>query len=265
MCELIGFPKVDEHPAAVIERLGGVHVAGRHNCLARAERVGECAAGDLVRVEVRCDVDIGREQELDDVLLAHVLIDERDMIVHPERMNLRDERVAIVLALHAEEVGMRLARDEVERVGMPAHDLGHRGDHELEPFTGVDQAEGGDDRPAFDAELRLEGMPSARRDHRHAVRNHPRGARESVVVCEDRDGAHRHDDHRVAQFVDAAHRLENRWCRGWQHRVHRRDDRLAAAPRGTLADGPRTHCRSSVRTPVRARATCRTARIRARC
>ena len=66
---LVGGPEPDQEPAVVGERLLRVEVRRGDDRLAGAERVGQRAAGDLVRVEVRRDVDVGGEQVLDDVLL----------------------------------------------------------------------------------------------------------------------------------------------------------------------------------------------------
>ena len=46
-----------------------MEVLGGHHGLAGSECVRERAAGDLVGIEIRSHVDIGREEEFDDVAL----------------------------------------------------------------------------------------------------------------------------------------------------------------------------------------------------
>ena len=138
------------------------------------------------------------------------MIDECDVVVHPQRVHLRYQALAIVLALCSQQVGMRLTRDEVEGVRMPRNDTGHRLDHVLEPLARVDQAKGRDDRPPFDAELLLETLAAVRLDGRHSVGDDPRHSGGAVLRGEDVDRRRGHHDDLAAEFADGAHRLPHR-------------------------------------------------------
>jgi hypothetical protein len=67
---------------------------------------------------------------------------------------------------------MRLAQNEIERIGLLAGDYLHRLDHELQSFARIDQSERGQDRAARDAQLILHQRATVRLDRRHTVRNH---------------------------------------------------------------------------------------------
>ena len=58
-----------------------MRVPGGDDCFARAESVGQRAAGDLVWVQVGGYVNIACQQVVDDLVLGKVLGDEQDMLL----------------------------------------------------------------------------------------------------------------------------------------------------------------------------------------
>ena len=135
-------PEVDQDAPVLRERLLRVQVRRRDHRLARAQRVGQGAARDLVRVEVRRHVDVGGEQVLDDVLLVQVLVHEEHLVAETQLVDELLQAVAVLLAALLEQFGVGLAGDQVERLGVAGHDRGHRFDRVLEALAGPHEAEG---------------------------------------------------------------------------------------------------------------------------
>ena len=213
-------PEVDQDAPVLRERLLRVQVRRRDHRLARAQRVGQRAARDLVRVEVGRHVDVGGEQVLDDVLLVEVLVDEEHLVAETELVDELLQTVAVLLASLLEQFGVGLAGDQVERLGVAGHDRGHGLDRVLEALAGPDEAEGRDDRVPVEPELRLQPASSLRLDVRHAVRDHERVLGDPVVALEDLDGALGHHREAVRRLGDRSDRVADRGRGIGQHRVH---------------------------------------------
>ena len=79
-----GIPKGHEHAAAVCQQFPSVPVGCRDHRLAAAERVGQCARGDLVLAEIGGDVDVGRTDEGEQLRHLDVAIVEDDVPRHAE-------------------------------------------------------------------------------------------------------------------------------------------------------------------------------------
>src|SRR5438105_7232579 len=136
---------------------------------------------------------------------------------------------------------MRLTDDQVQRVRVPSDDARHRIDHVLKALAWVDEAEGGDDRPAFDAKLPLEAMAPLRSDRRHPMRYHDRWLGDPIHVAKESRRGLRHDDDHGALFRDAAKRVAHPRLRLRQDRMEGRDDRLvelAEKSRRVIVIGP---------------------------
>ena len=138
-------------------------------------------------IEVGRDVDVGRQQQLDDLLLAQVLVQERHVVVEIEALDHGEELVAVLLTAVAQKLGVGLAGDQVERFGVSLRDPRHRFDHVLESLARPDEAERGDDLAARESELLLQLAASTRLDVGHAVLDHARRCRHSVHVAQDVD------------------------------------------------------------------------------
>src|SRR6185503_311018 len=218
----------DEDAAAALQHFFGVEVWRGDDRLPRAERVREGAARDLVRIEVRGDIDIRREEVVHDLALGEVLVHELDVIAHPQARSRRDERVPIRLAFPFLQLGVRLADDEIESGGMASDDLRHRLDDVLEALPRVDEPEGGDDRTLLDAELPLESMASPWLDGGHAVLDHHRRTRYPVDLAEQTCRGRAPDDDLIAALRDVANGLERPRLRLWRDGVQSRDHGLRA-------------------------------------
>ena len=111
-------------------------VGSGHHRRTAAERIGECAGGDLVLAEIGRDVDIGRADVCDKLIQFEIAVAKHHAVGDAECRRERDERLAIPLALVAEEPRMGGAGDHVDRRRMPGDDPRHRVDHVLDPLAG---------------------------------------------------------------------------------------------------------------------------------
>src|SRR5207249_855185 len=175
-----GVTERNDDAAAIGEDLARVQVRRRDDRLPCPERIRQRAAGDLVRIEVGRDVDVRRQQVVDDLPLREVLVHELHVVRDTEALRDLDERVAVRLAGLLQELGVRLTDDEIERAGMRRDDLGHRLDDVLETLAGVHEPEGRHDLASLDAELPLEAPAAVRLDRGHAVLDDDRFFRDAV-------------------------------------------------------------------------------------
>ena len=171
-------------------------------------------------------VDVGREQVLDDVLLVEVLVDEQHVIGKVELLDQGLQPVAVLLAARLEQLRVRLARDQVERLGVACGHGGHRLDRVLQPLARTDEAERRDDRAPVQAELGLQAATPLRLDVGHPVGDHERPFLDAVVAVQDVDRGLGHHDEPVRGLGDGTHRLADRRGGIGQHRVHVHQRRL---------------------------------------
>ena len=225
--DLLRRTEVDQDASVVGERFLGMQIRRGDDGLAGAERVAQRAAGDLVRVEVRRDVDVARQQELDDVVLPQVLVHEGDVVADAQLLDDLDQLVAVLLAVAPQQFRMGLARDEVQRVGMLRGDGGHRLQDVLQPFARAHQAERRHDMAPVQAQLVLQASTALGFDVRHAVLDDRYGGAHAVDLVQDADGRFGHDDQAVGGLGD----LPNGGAHGGRglrkHGVHRDERGLA--------------------------------------
>ena len=74
----------DEEAAVVRQELARVSIRSRNDGLSVPYCVGQCPGGDLLRVQVRGDVDVRRRQELGELGRAHEAIVKDDVRLHAE-------------------------------------------------------------------------------------------------------------------------------------------------------------------------------------
>jgi hypothetical protein len=120
----LGVSPGDQDPAPVDEELPRVQVGRGDHGLAGANGVGQRPGRDLLRLEIRGDVDVRGGKELDELALAHETIVEDDVGVHAQalRAKLQHEPVGFPLAfLH---VGMRGSEHDIDGVWMLRDDRG---------------------------------------------------------------------------------------------------------------------------------------------
>ena len=179
----------------------------------------------------------------------------------------RLQPVAIRLALVRDEIGVRRAEHDVERVGMPRDDRGQRLDHRLDPLVRREQAEGQHDLAPLPAEARLEQC----RDRRSARSGTPCGI---ITICsrvgaidaaQDVAPALGHHDDLARRGAAAPPSRALVGARLFEHGVQRDDhrQRRAIEQREDDARPPRRRrcrIRAAARSPAR-----RSPRSRARC
>ena len=153
-------------------------------------------------IEVGRHVDVGRKQVLDDVLLVEVLVHEEHVLAEIQLVDERLQAVAVFLAARFQQLGVGLARDQIERLGVPGRDRGHRLDRVLEALARPDQAEGRHDRAPVQAELRLQAAAPLRLDVGHPVRDDERALLDAVVAIQDVDRGLGHHDEPVRGLGD---------------------------------------------------------------
>ena len=212
-----------QHAAAVREELARVRIRRGDDRLARAERVGQRARGDLFRIQVGGDVDVGRGEKLRELRLANETVVENDVAVHSQPLGAILEHQAVGLALPLDDVRMRRAEHDVYGVGMLGQD-GRKGvDDVLDPLVGREEPEGEDERPPFHAEAVL---ASGERHVRNPVRDDVDLLRgDAVDVAEELSSAGGHDHQAIGQRGDLIHHAPLVQVRRGENRVKRRYDR----------------------------------------
>ena len=225
--KLVLAAEIHQEAAVVGQHFRRVEVRRRDDRLPGPERVRKRTAGDLLRVQVGRDVHIAREQVVDDLWLGQILVDEGDVVLEPELLGERPERVSISLALAPHELRVRLADDQVQRPRSPATDRLHRPDHVLQALARVHEPEGGDERPPSQAELLFQPSVPMRLNGRDAVRDHRNFVRRNAVGVQKHPRSIRHYDHPHAASGQALNGLAHGRGGVGQQRVERRDQRLA--------------------------------------
>jgi len=145
----------NQHAALVGQHLFGVPVGGGDDRFARADGVGQRAGGDLAGVQVGCDVDVGRADELSQFLDANEAVVEDDLALDALLLGQPLQRQAVALAVVAQHVGVGRAEDDVDDVGVLFQD-GRQGlDDRLDALVGRQQAEGQEHSLALHAKVVL--------------------------------------------------------------------------------------------------------------
>jgi hypothetical protein len=185
-------------------------------------------------IEVGSHVDVGCQQQLDDVPLRQVEVEEGHVTLESEPLDQRDQLVSIPLAVPPDELGVRLARDQVEHRRVLLPDGRHRLDHVLETLAGVDQPEGRDQGPAGHPELLLHPDPAVRLDRGHAVRDDGDRPADAVARRQQADRGFGHDDRPATQSHHRPDGFTHRGRRLGRHAVEGGDDRFGQR----LQEGP---------------------------
>ena len=150
--------KLDQHAVIVRQDFGRVDIGRRDHRLAERHRVGQRARGDLRRIEIGRDVDVGRLEIVEQLLELDEAVDEADVIVDAQFDRARLKAVAIGFALMADEIGVRRAEHDIQRFRVRRDDRGHRLDHEFDALARREQPEGEQHLAALEAEARLHSV-----------------------------------------------------------------------------------------------------------
>ena len=104
-------------PRPVRQQFLGMPVGCGNDCLARAETVGKRAARDLRLVQIRRDINVGRAEKLQQLVLVHEAVEKDHVLFDAILLGKALEAEPVRLAVVPDEIGMRRAEHDV-------HDLG---------------------------------------------------------------------------------------------------------------------------------------------
>ena len=216
-----------------------VPVRRRDDAAAGRDPEGERAGGDLLTPAVRRHEDVGRGEQVGDLVDRQEAIVELDVVLEPELEHGLLERQPVPLSLAVRDVRMCPAGDHVEHVRMPLDDRRQRLDHRLDPLPGRDQPEGREQEPVAAAVRRVRsrrrlrgalqrvGSRALREHGRRAVRHDSHlfgGAR----AARDQQPPRRlrHHDHELGLTAQRGEHLGLMRRRLREHGVQRHDERL---------------------------------------
>ena len=166
-----GVGERDELAGPRREHVLRVPVRRRDDGAAGGDSEGERARGDLLAPLVRRDEDVGRGEQVGDLVDRQEAVVELDVVLEAEVEHRLLERQAVTLSLAVRHVGVRPAGDDVHHLGMALDDRRQRLDHRLDPLAGRDQPEGREQEPLARRRALEAPFSCARaRTHRRAVR-----------------------------------------------------------------------------------------------
>ena len=167
----LGVAERHEFAALLGQQFRRVPVRRGHHGVARAERVGQRAGGDLRLGQIRREINVRRADEPHQFLQLDEAIEEHDMLLHAEVFGQPLQAQAVGLALVAQQIRMRLAQHDVNDVGKFADDVRQRAQRVLDALVRREQAEGEQHLLARHAELVLEIIRVGERHVGNAVRD----------------------------------------------------------------------------------------------
>ena len=153
--------KRNQNAAPIGQQFARVPIGRRNDRLAQPEAVGQRARRHLRFVEIGRDVDVAHRDEFEQRGLIDELIEKHHVVFDAECAHARHQALAIGLALIANQIGMRRAEHDIDRIGPRFQDRRHGVDHDFDALVGGQQAECQNDRPAAETEL---GLGRVRRD-----------------------------------------------------------------------------------------------------
>ncbi len=228
LADALRVAELDQHAARVAQQLLGVPVGRGDDGLAGAERVGERAAGDLLAVQVGRHVDVGRLEELAELLQRDEPAVEQHVALQAQVAGLALQAQAVALALLAQDVRVRGAQDDVAEVGELLHDGGQRTQGVLDALARAQQPERQQHLAPLHVELALVLRGLHQRDLGHAVVDEAYLLRRRVVDALEevhRPLAHHHE--LAAQDHQLVHHLALALAGRLQHGVEGGDDGAA--------------------------------------
>ncbi|GAC1595146.1 MAG: hypothetical protein NVS3B28_26300 [Candidatus Velthaea sp.] len=210
------------------EQLLRVEIRRGHDRFAQTDRIRQRAADDLHRVEIGREIDVGRPEVCQQLVEIEIFVDQLDVVGKTIRGDARLELATVRFAFVAADDRMRLAEDEIQRLGVRCHDGLHRLDCVLEPFAAADEPERRDRHPPREAQLRLALGALAERHVRDAVMDHADLAGiDTIALDEDIAAGFGEDDDHRGRCADHPGHAQMLGRRVGQHGVQRRHHRLA--------------------------------------
>ena len=186
---------------------------GGDNRPSAGDRIDQHPGGDLVLRVIGQHHDGGSLHQGGQRFGGAVRRIEEHRIGDPEALRLRDQSVAVGVALGGEHLRVGATGDQIPRILREVLQRGHRVDDPLDALARAQQAPGQDGRPARTHQRGGRGQRRAVRDGGHlAVIDGEAGAQTFA-------GSFGHHHHLVGQ---RQHLVEHRtlvWCRIFQHRM----------------------------------------------
>ena len=131
-----GIAERHEAAGAGREHVLGVPVRGRDRGAPGGDRERQRAGRDLLAVAVRRHEDVGRGEQVGQLVDREEAVVELDVVVETEVDDLPLELQAVWLALASRDLRMRAAGDQVQRLGVALDDRGQRVDRRLDALAG---------------------------------------------------------------------------------------------------------------------------------
>ena len=216
----------NQNAASIGQQFAGVPVRRRDDRLAEPEAVGQRSRRHLRLVEIGRDIDVAHRDEFEQRGLIDELVEEHHVILDAKFAHPRHQAFAIGLALVPDQIGMRCAEHDVDRIRTAFQNRRHGVDHDFDALVGRQQAEGQNDRLAGKSEPGLRRIGRDKGDVRNAVGYHL-----DLVVRHPIDAAQQlpalvgHHHHLRRGLDDAIHHRALRRRRIGQHGMERRHHR----------------------------------------
>ena len=198
----------------------------------RGDSEGERARCDLLAPLVRRDEDVGRGEQVGDLLDRQEAVVELDVILEAEVEHRLLESEAVTLSLAVRHVGVRSSGDDVHHLGMALDDRGQRLDHRLDPLAGRDQPEGREHEPVLAVVVRRSSFERVRigapcEHRRRSVRDDPNLARRARLARHEQSlRGLRHHDHELGLAAERREHVSLMGRRLREHGVQRDDEGL---------------------------------------
>ena len=108
--------KGNQNAASISQQFAGVPVGRRDDRLPQSEAVGQCSRRHLRLVEIGRDIDVAHRDEFEQRGLIDEPVEEYHVIFDAEFTHARHQAFAISLALVSDQIGMRCAEHDINRI-----------------------------------------------------------------------------------------------------------------------------------------------------
>ena len=150
-------PKPTSRPGAGRQHVARVPVRRRDDGAAGRERERQRARRALLAVRVRRHEDVGRREEIGELLDREEAVVELDVVAEAEVEDAPLEHQAVLLARAPRDLRMGAACDHVEHLGMALDDRRQRIEHHLDPLARREQTEGREQEARLHARVAADG------------------------------------------------------------------------------------------------------------
>ena len=202
-----------------------VPVGRGHHGVARAERVGQRAGGDLRLGQIRREINVRRADEPHQFLQLDEAVEKHDVLLHAEVFRQPLQAQAVSLAFVAQQIRMRLAQHDINDVGKFPDDVRQRPQRIFDALVRRQQPEREQHLFARHAEFVLEIIRVGERHVGNAVRDEINLCRRRLINVAQKFPAAFAHHHQPGRMPDQlAHHAPLFSVRLAQHRVQRGDN-----------------------------------------